>query len=152
MDSKLKLPSAQNSGQAPEKPKMEPHYLIGTEDGGMVSIPTDRLEDWQEGQKSGGISPSVKKQLEEDISRSLTEVCIAAAGRVLRTVTTHVEQTFEAEQEIKSFVLRYEGVRYANARMHEHKKRAIEALSVFRESPAKTALLALLEYAVNRDH
>ncbi|MBO4665737.1 MAG: polyprenyl synthetase family protein [Paludibacteraceae bacterium] len=59
---------------------------------------------------------------------------------------------FEAEQEIKSFVLRYEGVRYANARMHEHKKRAIEALSVFRESPAKTALLALLEYAVNRDH
>jgi len=58
----------------------------------------------------------------------------------------------DAEQEIKSFVLRYEGVRYANARMHEHKKSAIEALSVFRDSPAKTALLSLLEYAVNRDH
>ena len=58
----------------------------------------------------------------------------------------------DAEQEIKSFVLRYEGVRYANARMNEHKKSAIEALSVFRDSDAKTALLALLEYAVNRDH
>ena len=58
----------------------------------------------------------------------------------------------EAEQEIKSFVLRYEGVRYATARMHEHKKSAIEALSVFRDSPVKTALIALLEYAVNRDH
>ena len=58
----------------------------------------------------------------------------------------------DAEQEIKSFVLRYEGVRYANARMHEHKKRAIDALSVFKDSPEKNALLALLEYAVNRDH
>lgn len=73
------------------------------------------------------------KQLAEDLSQGLVDA-------------------FEAEQEIKSFVLRYEGVRYANARMHEHKKRAIEALSVFRESPAKTALLSLLEYAVNRDH
>ena len=59
---------------------------------------------------------------------------------------------FDAEQEIKSFVLRYDGVRYATARMHEHKKSAAEALNVFRESPAKKALLALLEYAVNRDH
>lgn len=56
-----------------------------------------------------------------------------------------------AEQEIKSFVLRYDGVRYAAARMAEHKKSAIEALSVFRDSRTKEALLALLDYAVNRD-
>ena len=62
------------------------------------------------------------------------------------------EGTPTAEQTILSFVLRYEGVRYANARMHEHKKRAIDALSVFKDSPEKNALLALLEYAVNRDH
>ncbi len=63
-----------------------------------------------------------------------------------------IVDTFDAEQEIKSFVLRYDGVRYATARMHEHKKSAGEALSVFRDSPSKKALLALLEYAVNRDH
>ncbi|MCR4895915.1 MAG: rod shape-determining protein [Lachnospiraceae bacterium] len=50
--------------------------------------------------KVGETISVVKKQLEEDLSRSLSEVCIAAAGRVLRTVTTHVEKEFEAEQEI----------------------------------------------------
>ena len=33
----------------------------------------------------------VKEELEDAIGRKLTEVCIAAAGRVLLTVTTHVE-------------------------------------------------------------
>lgn len=42
----------------------------------------------------------VKEQLEEDLGRELTEVCIAAAGRVLRTVTTYVEQSFESDREI----------------------------------------------------
>ncbi len=42
----------------------------------------------------------VKKQLEDDLGKSLSEVCIAAAGRVLRTMTTHVETSFEAEKEI----------------------------------------------------
>ena len=42
----------------------------------------------------------VKEQLEEDLNRKLTEVCIAAAGRVLRTVTTHVLQEFEEEREV----------------------------------------------------
>ncbi len=39
----------------------------------------------------------VKEKLESDLNRKLTEVCIAAAGRVLRTVTTHVEQDFEED-------------------------------------------------------
>ncbi len=42
----------------------------------------------------------VKEQLEEDLNRRLTEVCIAAAGRVLRTVTTHVEQEFDEDHEV----------------------------------------------------
>ena len=88
---------------------------------------------------------------------------IVSLKRATADEAEHIKQTaedlanglanpVEAEQEIKSFVLRYEGVRYATARMHEHKKSAIEALSVFRDSPVKTALIALLEYAVNRDH
>ncbi len=50
--------------------------------------------------KVGASIAVVKKQLEEDLNRNLTEVCIAAAGRVLRTVTTRVEYSFESEKEI----------------------------------------------------
>ena len=40
---------------------------------------------------------AVKKALEEQSHFSLSEVCIAAAGRVLKTVTTTVEYSFEEE-------------------------------------------------------
>lgn len=42
----------------------------------------------------------VKKELEDVVGEPLTEVCIAAAGRVLRTITTSVEQAFSGEREI----------------------------------------------------
>lgn len=50
--------------------------------------------------KVGQTIQAVKEQLEEDLGRELTEVCIAAAGRVLRTVTTHAEQEFEEDHEV----------------------------------------------------
>ncbi|MBQ9632846.1 MAG: dephospho-CoA kinase, partial [Lachnospiraceae bacterium] len=40
----------------------------------------------------------VKEALEEQVGFALTDVCIAAAGRVLRTITTRVEMTFEEEK------------------------------------------------------
>ncbi len=52
--------------------------------------------------KVGETISSVKKELERRLGRNLNEVCIAAAGRVLRTVTTAVEQGFETEKEITS--------------------------------------------------
>ena len=39
----------------------------------------------------------VKTELEQQIGQPLTEVCIAAAGRVLKTVTTHVEYDYAEE-------------------------------------------------------
>lgn len=39
----------------------------------------------------------VKQNLEEQTKEPLTEVCIAAAGRVLKTVTTHVEYEYAEE-------------------------------------------------------
>ncbi|MCR5640527.1 MAG: dephospho-CoA kinase, partial [Lachnospiraceae bacterium] len=39
----------------------------------------------------------VKAQLEEQLSFPLTEVCIAAAGRVLRTITTRIEYEYPEE-------------------------------------------------------
>ncbi len=50
--------------------------------------------------KVGETINQVKELLEKDLNRKLTEVCIAAAGRVLRTVTTHAEQNFEDEHEV----------------------------------------------------
>jgi len=43
---------------------------------------------------------TVKKWLEDDIGQPLTDVCIAAAGRVLRTVTTHVEQDLGEDRDV----------------------------------------------------
>jgi len=88
---------------------------------------------------------------------------IVSLQRAHREEAEHIRQLAEAltnglvnpqdaEQEIKSFVLRYDGIRYAMARMNEHKRSAQEALSVFRDSRTKTALLQLLEYAVNRSY
>ena len=51
-------------------------------------------------QKVADTIADVKQQLETAIGRKLIEVCIAAAGRVLRTVTTHVEYPFSADREI----------------------------------------------------
>ncbi len=42
----------------------------------------------------------VKGRLEKKIGAKLKDVCIAAAGRVLRTLTTHAETDFPAEKEI----------------------------------------------------
>lgn len=50
--------------------------------------------------KVGETITYVKEQLEEDLNRKLTEVCIAAAGRVLRTVTTHTEHDFGEDHNV----------------------------------------------------
>ncbi|WWR17212.1 cell division FtsA domain-containing protein [Lachnospiraceae bacterium JLR.KK008] len=58
----------------------------------------------------------VKAELEEVIGSKLREVCIAAAGRVLKTVTIHTEQEFEEEQEISAediFALESKGIESA---------------------------------------
>ena len=56
----------------------------------------------------------------------------------------------EIEQEIKNFVMRYDGVRYAYQQMRTHKQKAEEALSIFHDSETKQALLTLLEYIISR--
>jgi len=52
--------------------------------------------------KVGATIAEVKSLLEQDLGRKLTQVCIAAAGRVLRTVTTSVEYAYGMEKEITS--------------------------------------------------
>jgi octaprenyl-diphosphate synthase len=53
-------------------------------------------------------------------------------------------------EDVKSFVLRFQGDEYAVQRMLAYKKQAVEALGVFRDCAEKTSLLQLLDYAINR--
>lgn len=50
--------------------------------------------------KVGATISEVKNELEEKIGRPLREVCIAAAGRVLRTVTVRVDTELEGDREV----------------------------------------------------
>lgn len=44
----------------------------------------------------------VKEALEEQIGQTLTTVCIAAAGRVLKTVTTNMERVYDTESVVSA--------------------------------------------------
>ena len=48
----------------------------------------------------------VKRSLEKQIGKKLEEVCIAAAGRVLKTVTVHVETEFPQEATVNTEMIR----------------------------------------------
>lgn len=50
--------------------------------------------------KVGETIGEVRAELESRLSVSLKEVCIAAAGRVLRTVTTRVDYEFQTDKEV----------------------------------------------------
>ncbi len=55
-------------------------------------------------------------------------------------------------ERIYSFVLKYDGIGYACKRMEYHKQRALDALDAFHASPAKSALLQLLNYTIIRNY
>lgn len=59
-------------------------------------------------------------------------------------------EIFNIEQDIKSFILRYDGIRYAYQEMEKHRKKAIEALAIFPNNKYKDSLIDLLDYAINR--
>ncbi|MCR5050304.1 MAG: polyprenyl synthetase family protein [Paludibacteraceae bacterium] len=74
---------------------------------------------------------------------------IMSQGEQLKDIQNPAEEARILEQ-IKSFVLRFQGDEYAVQCMLDYKKRAIEALSVFHDSEEKESLLQLLDYAINR--
>lgn len=68
--------------------------------------------------KVGDTVKSVKEALEKELSVKLTDVCIAAAGRVLRTVTVNAEKVFDGDKEINNediYNLQMDGVEKAYA-------------------------------------
>ena len=73
-------------------------------------------------QKVGSSISYVKNQLERQLGRELHEVCIAAAGRVLKTVTVHVDMEFEQEEAVdgeKIYSLELSGIEKAYEEIHK---------------------------------
>lgn len=56
----------------------------------------------------------------------------------------------DIEQEIKSFVIRYDGVRYCYQLMRQHRAKAVEALGAFHDNKVKQGLLDLVDFTINR--
>ena len=74
---------------------------------------------------------------------------IKELAEALANKSPHID-VFEAEQEIRSFVLRYDGIRYAHQLMEKYRKKATDVLGIFPENKYKESLLSLLDYAINR--
>lgn len=83
---------------------------VGYRTGGKFHVVTQSIREHQtramlDGQihdiyKVGGTIKEVRAEIEERIGRPLKDVCIAAAGRVLQTVTLRVDQDLEGEREV----------------------------------------------------
>lgn len=76
------------------------------------------------------------------------ERCSEAEASHIRMLAEN--PTEESLEEIKNFVLRYDGIGYTYHVMQEYKQKAVEALSTFHDSKYKSSLLLVLEYAINR--
>ena len=74
---------------------------------------------------------------------------IRELGEMLAAHSETIEME-KALQEIKAFVMRFKGDEYAVRQMLAYKKKATDALSIFRDSDEKKSLLGLLDYAINR--
>lgn len=103
------------------------------------------MNDLQDGKVTLPLIISLQRAPEEESAH------IRALGEALANHDPHININ-KAEQEIKSFVMRYQGIQYANVQMQMLKKKAAEHLSVFHDSPTKESLLMLFDYSINRLH
>jgi octaprenyl-diphosphate synthase len=101
------------------------------------------MNDIQDGKATLPLLISLQRASKEE-AKSIREKAEALASK-----STDIN-TFEVEQDIKSFILRYDGIRYAQQQMETRRKKAIEALAIFPDSKYKDSLIALLDYAINR--
>lgn len=101
------------------------------------------MNDIRDGKATLPIIKSLQRATKEE-AEHIKELAEGLANKL-----PHID-IFEAEQEIRSFVLRYDGIRYAYQLMEKFRKKAIEALSTFPDNKYKESLLALLDYAINR--
>ena len=101
------------------------------------------MNDIRDGKATLPLLVSLKRAAKEEADH------ICDIAEALANKSPHIDP-FEVEQEIKSFILRYDGIRYAHQEMEKHRKKAIAALSIFPDNKYKESLITLLDYAISR--
>lgn len=103
------------------------------------------MNDIRDGKATIPILKSLHRASKEEAAH-IKEIAEALANK-----SPHINE-FEAEQEIRSFVLRYNGIRYAYQLMEKYRNKAVEALKAFPDNVYKNNLITLLDYSINRTH
>lgn len=103
------------------------------------------MNDLRDGKATIPIIKSLQRATKEEANQ------IKELAEALANDSQHID-TFEAEQEIRSFVLRYDGIRYAHQLMEKYRKKAIDTLQIFPDNKYKESLIELLDYAIQRMH
>lgn len=78
-----------------------------------------------------------------------------AEAEKIRLMAEALPNSTEQEEDlqvVQSFVLKYDGIRYATKQMEAHKEKAAEALASFHSSPVRSALTQLLQYTIIRSY
>ena len=103
------------------------------------------MNDLRDGKATIPIIKSLQRAPKEEAEH------IKELAKALANKSPHID-SFEAEQEIRSFVLRYDGIRYAYQLMDKYRKKAVDVLSIFPENKYKESLISPLDYAIQRMH
>lgn len=117
----------------------------------------DDLLDFSDSEELG------KPTMQDARERKITLPLLVSLQRAPQDESRHIlslcreNMQEQDEQDIRSFVLRYDGIRYARRRMEEHRQKAAEALqnvirpqhSTLQDSLIRS-LFTLLDYSVNR--
>ena len=68
------------------------------------------------------------------------------------TIIDNQDFTSENVTELINFAMQYNGIEYAESRIHEFKQKAVEIINSFPESDARNSLLLLADYLSQRTH
>ena len=116
--------------------------ILDFSDSDELGKPT--MHDIEEGKITLPLIISIKRAPSHEIED------IKQAIVVLQDKKASNEKRFKAEQDIKSFVLRYDGIRYTKQKIEEHRRQAIDILDIFEPSEIKKAMIDLLNFSISR--
>ena len=118
---------------------------------GMAFQIKDDLFDYQATAKTGKPSGiDIKEQkMTLPLIFALNNATKSDKRRIIGIVKKHHDNP-EKVQEVMTYVIGSGGIEYAEAKMNEYKNKALEMISGYPESAARTSLIALVNYVISR--